>query len=181
VSPTHDFNLSGKKILESLEVSCEPLPAGCSIDLAYSLDGAAFVSATIATGTGTTGGKLTISTDSSTKTFRNLQLKVTLNGASNLTPTLKSIDAYARVNRRVNVWDLLLDCTDDAAPQGYSGAQLIDNITALAENTVYDFVDNYDTHTLDGGTTYDVVLDSADVILSQQGEGFIQVRLAEVI
>lgn len=99
VSPTHDFNLSGKKILESLEVSCEPLPAGCSIDLAYSLDGAAFVSATIATGTGTTGGKLTISTDSSTKTFRNLQLKVTLNGASNLTPTLKSIDAYASGGR----------------------------------------------------------------------------------
>ena len=181
-SPSHDMGLASEKILERIEIVCEPLPASNTIQVGFSLDGATWVDATIATGTSTVGGVLQISTDSSTKKFRSLQIRAQLTPSGGKTPVLKAVNVYSRVNRRVKVWDLLLDVTDDHAPAGYNGAQLISNITGLAENTVLDFVDKYQTYDLeDGGNQFDVVLDAAAIVLTQVAEGVIAVRLTEVI
>ncbi len=183
VSASHDFGLSSEKILERIEIVCEPLPNnGTGINVGYSLDGATWVDAEIVGTTGDVGGVLQISTDSSTKKFRSIQIRGQLVPSAGVGPVLKAVNVYARVNRKIKVWDLLLDVSDDAAPAGYNGAQLISNIVGLADNTVVDFVDKYRSHNPeDAGTTYDAVIDSGQVILSEQGEGFIHVRVTEVI
>ncbi len=182
VSPSHDMGLSSEKILERIEIVCEPLPANCDIIVGFSLDGATWVDAVIVTTDNDVGGVLQISTDSSTKKYRSLQVRVKLTPASNVTPVLKALNVYSRVNRKVRVWQLLLDASDDAAPAGFNGAKLISNLTGIADNTVIDFVDRYQTHNdNDGGNQFDVVLDSAQLLLSQAGEGLIAVTLTEVI
>ncbi len=182
VSPSHDMGLASEKILERLEVVCEPLPADTSIKVGYSLDGATWVDTTIVSSTGSAGGFIQISTDSSTKKFRSLQVRGQLLPSGGVGPVLKAVNAYSRVNRRVRVWNLLLDVTDDAAPAGYNGAQLISNIVGIGDNVVIDFVDKYRNHNPeDAGTQYDAVLDSGQVLLSQEGEGVIAVTITEVI
>lgn len=177
ISPANDFGLSGIKVLDSVEVNFDPLPAGGAVYVGYQLDDASWVDTLVSSTDGDIGGKLSISTDTSTKSFRSLKLRVRLVG----NVRVLNVDAYARVNRRIRVWDLMLDASDDSAPQGYNGAQIIANITAVPDNTVVDFVDNYLTHDQEAAqTALDVVIDSAVVIASQEGEGIIQVRLLEV-
>jgi hypothetical protein len=182
VSPAHDMGLASEKVLERIEIVCEPLPASTSITIGYSIDGAAWVDASIASTTNDTGGVLQISTDSSTIKYRSLRVRVQLTPNSGNSPELKAINVYSRVNRRVRTWNLLLDASDDAAPSGYTGAQMEANILALNENTVLPFIDRYRSHDSEsGGTEYDVVLDSAQLVNSQPGEGIIAVTLTEVV
>lgn len=179
-SPANTFGLTGEKILESITVICDPLPSGSSIDVGYSIDGAAWVDATAVSVAGSSEGTLTISTDTSTKQFNSLEVRVKLNGSGSSAPTVRAVDVYASVNRRVKVWDLMLDCTDDAAPQGYNGAQIIRNIMDISENTVIDFVDNYLTHDHTyNGDQYDVKMDGASLTVTQPGEGIVSLRLIE--
>jgi hypothetical protein len=176
------MGLSSEKILERIEIVCEPLPASTVITVGYSLDGATWVDASIASTTGDIGGVLQISTDSATKKYRSLRVRAQLTPNSNNSPELKAVNVYSRVNRKVRIWELLLDVTDDAAPAGYNGAQLIANIVGLADNTVIAFIDRYRSHNEeDGGTEYDAVLDSGNVVLSQPGEGILAVRITEVL
>lgn len=180
ISPSNDFSIAGQKILEKLELVCDPLPAGTDITVGYSLDGAAWVDASIVTATSAVGGALQISTDSATKTFRSLKVRIKLTPASNLAPVVKSLDVYARVNRRLRVWDLIIDLADDDQ-SGYNGAKKLTKLAAIAENTVVPFIDKYLSHDAeDGGTSLDVVVDQLDIVFSQSGEGQAQVRLVEV-
>ena len=182
VSPWNDFAIGNEKILEAIEIQCDPLPASTSITVGYKTDNGSWTDLTTLDTDGSTGTKISVSTDSSTVTFRNLQVRVKLDSSGSQGPVLRSVDVYARSNRRMRIWDLLLDASDDAAPQGYNGAKIIDNIVAIGENTVVDFIDNYQTHNAEAAQEQiDVVLDSAVLDLTQPGEGTIQVRLLEVI
>lgn len=182
VSPAHDMGLASEKILERIEIVCEPLPANTDITIGYSIDGATWVDASIASTTNDIGGVLQLSTDSATIKYRSLRVRVQLTPNSGNSPELKAINVYSRVNRKIKVWDLMLDVTDDAAPAGYNGAQLVANIVGLADNTVIPFIDRYRSHNpQDPGTEYDAVIDAGSIVLSQPGEGFIALRVTEVI
>ena len=177
VSPANDFGISGEKILDTIEVVFDPLPASASVTVGYQLDDGTWTDVLVSDTDGATGGTIEVSTDSSTAQFRSLKMRVKLVGDARVL----SVDAYARVNRRIKVWDLLLDASDDAAPQGWDGAKIIDNITGLADNTVVEFVDNYQSHRVETPVSRDVIVDTATVDLSQPGEGTISVRLIEVL
>ena len=181
VSPSNDFGVAEQKILEKIEVVCDPLPAGSAIHLGYSLDDAGWSNSTIVSATNAVGGTYTVSTSSATQTFRSMRVRVLLDGASGSAPVVKAINTFVRVNKHLRVWDLILDLADDMA-HGYNGAKLLANLTGLAENTVFEFVDNYVNHDhTDGPDTIAVVLDSLSLNLSQEGEGQAQIRLIEVL
>ena len=181
ISPEHDFDISSEKILHAIEIITEPLPANTSVIVSYSLDGAAWVATTTFDTDGSTGGTVNISSSSSTKVFRSLRLKVQLDGTSSATPVLKSVNVRASLDQRVNVWALLVDCTDETAPRGYDGAALIANLVGIADNTVIAFVDGYRNRGLASASnfTYNVVIDGLSVVLSQPGEGYAQLVLRE--
>ncbi len=181
VSPANDYGLAGEKILEKIELICSPLPAASNLQVGYSLDGGAWTDATIVTTTNAVGGALQISTDSATKTFRSLQVRVKITPWGTAAPVVKSVDVYARVNRRLRVWDLILDLADDTRG-GHGGAKLLTKLAAIGENTVVAFVDRYLSHNdTDGGTSLDVIVDSLAFTLDRPGEGQAHVRLVEVL
>ena len=182
VSPRHDFNVVEEKILERIEVFCEDIPSGGgSVSIAYSIDGGQTWTeeADLISGAGETFGEWRVSTDSATVTFRDLMVRVKISDGTAKT-WVTAVDVYARVVKKIRIWDLLLDATDDHAPQGYNGAKLIDNIKGISENTVIQLIDKYQSHDQqETGDEYDVTIDSFRVVLSQQGEGVIPIRLIE--
>lgn len=184
VSPSNDFGIAGEKILEQIEVICAPLPTGASITLGYSEDGGLWTSTASITTGAAVGGAFQISTDSSTKTFRSLQVRVKLTpeeGPPSAAPIIKAVNVFARVNRRLRVWDLIIDLADDAH-SGFNGKKQIANLAAIGENTVVAFVDRYLTHDdTDGGTSLDVIVDSISFNLDRPGEGQALIRLVEVL
>jgi len=178
VSPANDFGLAGEKILEKIEIVCDPLPATAGISVGYQLDGGSWVNTLLVTTTGATGAALQVSTDSTTKTFRSMKLRTTLAPPN---PIVKSIDAFARVNRRLRVWDLIIDLADDTRA-GHGGAKLLTKLSAISENSVVAFVDKYLSHDdTDGGTSLDVIVDSLNFVLDRPGEGQAHIRLVEVL
>lgn len=185
VSPSHDFNVVEEKILERIELFSEPLVSGAAgIQIRYSIDGGVTWVDTEQgiSGVGDDFDSIQISTDSSTVKFRDIRIRVQFISGGTAKSWLKNVDVYARVVQKIRVWDLLLDCTDDAAPQGYNGAKLIDNIKGISENTVIKLVDKYQSHNQEeSGDEYDVTIDDFNVLLSQQGEGIIAIRLIEVV
>ncbi len=180
ISPDFDFAIAATKILHSIEIVTEPLPASTSVTVAYSLDGGSWTSLSAHDVDDSAGTKWTISTGGSTKTFRSMALRLTLSGTSTATPTVKSVNVRASVDTHVNVWQLLLDCTDETSPRGFDGAKLIDNLTALSDGSVFTLIDGYEQRTFSGDTSYNVVIDSMAVILTKAGEGYVQVTLREV-
>ena len=182
ISPEVDFDITSEKVLHSIEIITEPLPASTSVTVSYSLDGAAWVATTAFDTDGSDGGIVTISSSSSTKAFRSLRLKVQLDGTSSATPVLKAVNVRAGLDTRVNVWSLIVDCTDESAPRGYDGAKLISNLTGITDNTVIAFVDGYPNRgqLAANNSTYSVIIDGLSVQLSQPGEGVAQIVLREV-
>lgn len=182
ISPEVDFDITSEKVLHSIEIITEPLPASTSVTVSYSLDGAAWVATTAFDTDGSDGGIVTISSSTSTKAFRSLRLKVQLDGTSSATPVLKAVNVRAGLDTRVNVWSLIVDCTDESAPRGYDGAKLIANLVGIADNTVIAFVDGYPNRgqLAANNSTYNVLIDGLSVQLSQPGEGMAQIVLREV-
>jgi len=181
VSPANDFGLAGEKILEKIEVVCDPLPASSDITIGYSLDGGAWTDTSVVSATNAIGGALQISTDSTTKTFRSLKVRIKITPAGGVAPVVKAVDSYVRVNRRLRVWDLILDLADDTRG-GHGGAKLVSKLAAIGENTVVAFVDRYLSHdATDGGTSLDVIVDSLNFVLDRPGEGQAHIRLVEVL
>ena len=179
-SPHFDFGIAGEKILESIEVIMDPLPAGTSVTVGYDLDESSYTTVGPTLSTGDVGFTEQISTDSSTKTFRSMQFTISVTSSSGATPVIRAVNIYARVNRKIRVWDLLIDCSDDIQ-SGLPGKQIMDNIFGIGDNVVIDFVDAYGSHVHgEEEGAVDVILDSATAVLSQEGEGLLQIRLVEV-
>jgi hypothetical protein len=180
VSPAFDFDIASEKVLHSIEVECDPLPAAAIIDVAYSLDGAAWVPLAAITLDGSTGVSFQISTAASTKTFRSMQLRLELHGNSTASPVIRAINVRAGVEQHLNTWQMILDCSDESSPRGHTGATLMSNLRQLAESTVFELLDGYENRQLDWYWTYDVVIDSMSFVQDRPGEGIVQVVLREV-
>lgn len=189
ISPLWDFALADTKILSSLRISCEPVPTNWSILVDYQLDrsGSWTNAGTIAAGA--LGGTLTVSTDSTTKTFRQLQLRVRFvygtSGTPSTTPVLYSVEARAQVTQKLRTWTVILDCSDDegqAQNQSLKGHQKIDNIqtAGASSGNVVAFKNGFTHRQPNTYDEYDVIVDDYELFLPRPGEGYAIVRLIEV-
>lgn len=187
ISPWHDFDLAGEKILSSLELACEDLPADWTIHVDYAINGEDTWTAAITYPTdGGNGTKVAVSTDTSTIHFHSISIRIRMvyggAGVPASGPVVLGVDVLAQVAKQVPVWRLLLDLNDDGSrtPKGHSGAQKIANLkTAADSESVVAFKDGYANR--DAVTEYDVVIDQYVMVLSHPGEGFAQVTLREIV
>lgn len=187
VSPWHDFDLADEKILSSLVLSCEALPADWTVAVDYAIDGSTSwtggISYTTDNGKGT---KTAISTDAATVRFRTLSIKIafawTGSGIPASGPVVLGVDVLAMVAKPTNVWRLILDLSDShSGKEGASGATKLANIKAAAATEgVVDFKDGYEDRKPNAFTSHDVVVDSHLISLSKPGEGVAMVVLKEL-
>jgi hypothetical protein len=189
VSPSIDFGLSDQKVLNSIQLSTEPMPASgnWTLTLNVYVDGdttPAFTDTySTASGTGTT---FLVSTDTTTVEFRSLVLEITSSnsGAAEAdVPIITGVDVRATVSKRQPVWQILLDCADEhAEAQGRNlrGSDLITNVLSIGEDVV-DFKDGYKNKLPNTFSQHDVNVDVLAVSLERPGEGVIQVALREVV
>ena len=181
ISPYYDFDLADEKVLREISITCEPLPANTTVVVSYDLGDGTFTTAGTYTTDDGEGTTYTVSTDSATKTFRHMRVKLTLTTTTNtVTPTVRSVEVRASVVKYINTWEMLFDLSDDDPNTGAGGRDSIDALLALAENTVYPLKDFYNSHHSGDFTEYDVEIDSIAISLSQPGEGMAQVVLREV-
>lgn len=185
-SPWHDFDLADEKILSSLVLATEALPADWTVWVEYAIDGSdtwvPVISYTTTSGKGT---KTAVSTDSSTVRFRTLSIKIgftwTGSGIPASGPVVLGVDVLTMVAKPTNVWRLILDLSDShSGKEGASGATKLANIKAAAATEgVVDFKDGYEDRKPNVFTSHDVVVDSHLIVLSQPGEGIAMVVLKE--
>ena len=187
ISPWHDFDLADEKILGSLVLSTEALPADWTVNVDYAIDGStSFTTGITYTTTGGKGTKLAISTDSSTKKFRTLSIRIrmTYTGAGVPTsgPVILGVDVLAMVAKPTKVWRLMLGLSDShSAQRGTSGSKLITNLeTATALQKVIDFKDGYQNRDTNKFIAHDVVIDTYSILLTKPGEGIGMVVLKEL-
>ena len=187
ISPWHNFGLADEKMLASIALSVEALPADWTVELQYNIDGgtAAWTSPLSYTTTGGKGTKIAISTDTTTIKFHTLSIKVkmtyTVGGTPTTAPVILGVDVYAQVVRLQKVYNLLLDLSDDKSGPN-SGARKRLNIIAAADTEdVLDFKDGYTSSTPGVFDTLDVVIDSFQIQMSTPGEGVAAVVLKEVV
>jgi hypothetical protein len=187
ISPWHDFDLADEKILSSLVLSVEAMPANWTVFVDYATGNVDtwtnIITYSTAGGKGTTTA---VSTDSSTVKFNTLSIRVRMEytgaGIPSSAPVVLGVDVRAQVAKQQPVFRLLLDLDDDEGrtPNALSGSKKFTNIknAADAENVV-SFKDGYADR--NAVTEYDVVIDQYAMLLSSSGEGFAAVTLREVI
>lgn len=181
ISPKVNFGLAGDKVLEAIEVRCETVPAGATIDVYYSLDEGAWVSAG-SVAAGEVGDKFSIDSTPTAATFRSMQVKVVLNTPGSVQITLDEINVFASTDVSTRRWQLLLDVSDETSPRGFSGARLLDNLLSIGDNEPVTFIDGYTDRTRgQGNTTVDVVVEEMNIALDRPGEGLVQIILREVL
>lgn len=189
ISPVWDYGLVDEKILSSIRVTCEAVPTDWTISVDYQLDeSGSWVNAGSVAATAK-GGTFTVTTDSSTKTFRQVRLRVTFvwagTGDPTTTPVLLGVEARAQVTQKLKSWNLMLECQDDndqAQGQSFTGAQKIDNIQAIAMSggNAISFKNGMTSRLPGAYDEYDVVVDSARLSITKPGEGYALLRLVEV-
>jgi hypothetical protein len=186
-SAIYDFQIADNKKLLSISVNLEPLVSGDTVVVKYQLDqdGSWLTAGTISVA-GTTTQTFQISTNSSTRTFRNLQIRLELNNGSNAsTPIVTRVGIRATVVEALRVWRLMLDCSNETGDgtRNWDGPQLLSAIRTLgdAENIV-ELVDGYHNELSQTGLiTTDVVIDEYEILSDKPGEGIAVVTLREVV
>ena len=182
ISPQINFGLAGEKILQQIEVRCQPVPTSASFEVFYKLDSGSWVSAGSVTA-GQSGASFSIDSTPTAKTFRHMQTKVELNstGVSTTAPNLilDEINVYASTDVSNTQWTLLLDVTDETSPRGYSGATLIENLTDIGDNNPVVLLDGYQDRTFNTYKTADVIVEDLNIALDRPGEGLVQIVLRE--
>lgn len=189
ISPVWDFGLVDNKILQSLRINTEPMPADWTVHIDYQKDqNGTWTNAGGYTTDNGTGITYAVSTDSSTVEFFNLQLRIRFQytGAGNPTtfPILLGVEARAAVLAPVHMWDLLLELSDEdgqAQNRSLSGTAQIANLdTAFATEAIVDFKNGYISRSPNVYNSYDVFVDGWTMILDKPGEGVAAVRLVKV-
>jgi len=190
ISSWHDFQMIDDKVLESIRLHTEAMPADWNVVLSYAVDGStSFTTAGTYTTDGGTGTTYIVSTSAAPKVFRSLQLKVVFTytgaGVPTTRPVVLAVEARASAagSKGPTVWKLLLDCADDVSQEGsqsFSGYDKINNLlTAYALNVV-ELKDGYRSDIPAVYTTHQVVLDEYTLDIEKPGEGQALVTLREV-
>ncbi len=181
-----DFDITDDKVLLSLKLVTEPLPAATQVVVKYQLDqDGTWISVGTHDTDSATEIEFVISNSTTTRTFRNLQLRLELTGTANLTPVVSSLRVFATVAKGVRFWNLILDCSDEMGElqgRAWDGEKLIDNIeTAGDSGDVVAFKDGYHSLRPNDFNAHDVIVDDYDIVMDRPGEGAAHVRLREVI
>lgn len=189
LSPWNDFGIAGVKLLSSVHISTEDLPADWTITLKVAKNGqTSFTTVGTFTTTGDHGKGWVVSTDSSTYQFRQLQVRIEFSytgaGVPSTRPKINSVDVRAAIADIRRVWTLLLDLSDDQSGTGqsYAGKTKIANlVTAAALEKVIDFKDGYRDRQSGQYEQVDVVIDEYEMNLSHAGEGVGRIVLKEIV
>ena len=186
ITAVHDFDIADNKTLQAITIHTEPLPSGTSVQVHYQINqSGTWVDAGTEDTDNATSKTFTVSTDSSSVKFSNLQLKVTLatSTASN-TPVVRAVQVRAIPSEYVKEWDLLIDVNDeDAQAQGQSltGATLIDNIkSSAATENVLQFDNGYESSSAGTYDAHDVIIRQYQLQLDTPGQGSALVRVREI-
>lgn len=186
-SSIYDFGLIDEKILTSITLHTDALPAGNTVAVKYQLDqDGSWLTAGTHTTTGAEESIFNISTGSQTRSFKNLQIRLELTTDSTAeTPVVRAVRARAAVVKGVRTWTLILNASDELGEmqnRNWSGETLITNITAAGDaNQVVTFKDGYSSRRAGQFTSYDVVIDEYTVVAQPAGEAVIHVSLREVL
>lgn len=188
ISAWHDYDLADEKLLSSLVLSVEDLPADWQVRVDYALDGEdTWTNAIDYSTTNGNGTKQAVSTDTTTVKFRTLSIRVRMDytgaGIPTSGPVILGVDANAMVAKTITAFRLLLDLSDDRdRVGGSSGSRKQKNLKAAADTEgVVAFKDGYESFTPGEYTEYDMVIDSYNIVLSTPGEGVAMVTLREPI
>ncbi len=181
-----DFDITDDKVLLSIKLVTEPMPNSTTVVVKYQLDqDGTWITAGTHEADNATELEFVISNSTTTRTFRNLQLRLELTGTANLTPTVSSLRVFATVAKGIRFWNLILDCSDEmGALQGraWNGDKLIDNVeTAGDSGDVVAFKDGYHSMKPNDFNAHDVIVDDYDIVMDRAGEGLAHVRLREVV
>src|SRR5690606_5113733 len=184
VSSWHDFTLADEKLLGSIVLACEPLPADWTVYVDYARDGVdSWTNAITYTTDNGTGTKVAVSTDSSTITFRTLSIRIRMeytgSGAPTTAPAVLGVDVMATVVQPQKVWRLLLDLADDSG-EGLGEKRITNLVTAATSKAVVQLNDGYRSRKPGQFDAHDVVVDQCDMVLHRPGEGVAHVLLREV-
>lgn len=187
ITPWHDLGLADDKVLASVVLHTEELPANWSITIDYSTDGSdTWTTVTSYASFGAHVLRSLISTDTVPVTFSSIRFRLTFTysggGVPTTAPIVNALEVRAQLYKKTKVWRLRLDLTEDltASYQAFSGEKKIDNLQVLANTqSVVEFLDGYTTRDI-GYDTYDVIVDSAQIILDRVEEGFAEVVLREM-
>lgn len=186
-TPIHDFGLADEKILSTIRLVTEPLPSGTSVEIQYQLDqNGIWESAGVYNTTNGTGTEFVVSSSISTKTFRNLQLRIKLSngGDTTKTPVVLQVSTRATVSRTLKVWRLALALMDEGRAQdrSRSGEHQIANITTAGDSgTIVEFKDGAISRRAGVFNTHNVIIDSYSIEMNRPGEGTALVVLREVV
>lgn len=188
VSPWHDFDLADAKILSSLTLACEALPADWTIYVDYARNGdntwTNVITYNTTSGVGTTSA---VSTDSSTVDFRTLSIRIRMvyggAGVPTSGPIILGVDVRAQAALKVKKWRLLLDLADSHEQSDQKrGRQKITNLQTAGDSlNVVSFKDGYYSREPGVSTEYDVVVDQYRIVLDRPEEGIGYVELLEVV
>lgn len=184
VSSWHDFTLADEKLLGSIVLACEPLPADWTVYVDYARDGIdSWTNAITYTTDNGTGTKVAVSTDSSTITFRTLSIRIRMeytgSGAPTTAPAVLGVDVMATVVQPQKVWRLLLDLADDSG-EGLGEKRITNLVTAATSKVAVQLNDGYRSRKPGQFDAHDVIVDQCDMVLHRPGEGVAHVLLREV-
>lgn len=184
ISPWHDFNLADDKILTSLTLSMEPLPANWTVNVDYAIDGSTSWTAGITDSTTSSKGSRTqISTGSSTIKFGTLAIRIRMTytggGIPTTSPVILGVDAAVMTASKQKVLTLRLSLEDPKSRnQQYAGSKKAANIRTLGDaGNVVTVVDCYTNR--NARTTYSMVIDEYEIAMDHPGEGWALVVLKE--
>lgn len=184
ISPYYDFGLADDKVLSSIKLLTDPLPANWTLEVWVDLGTGTFTQLTDQTTDSATSHELFPSTSAGTSSFGQMRVKVgfeyTGAGIPTSWPVLQAVEVRAQIAVHTRRWRLLLDLADELT-SGDSGAKKIENLTTTAESAaVVRFDDNYVVRFGTGEASIDVIIDALDIVVTRPGEGYAQVDLVEV-
>jgi hypothetical protein len=176
-TPVYDFGLPQEdKVLLGVHITSEALGAAETITVSYNLDEAGWT-ATTALESGSVN-YVSISTTATTKSFRQLRIRIAGTGAAKLF----SFVVRAQVKAYEETWDLALKIRDEVPRARVDGRQvdapvlrdyILSNYTTKSLLT---FLDGYRKGENDY-STHTVVIDGIRDIIERNGEGAMMVRL----
>jgi hypothetical protein len=189
ITPWQDYGLVESKVLQSVRLHCEALPADWTITLSYAVDGSdSFTSAGAYATTSGTGTTYVVSTSAAVKEFRTLRLKIamTYGGAGTPTTYPKVLGAEVRASvdsQGPRTWQMLLDCYDENSEM--QGSSRTGKTKILAVETAYaadvvELLDGYYSNDPNVYSTHNVTVDEYDIDLERPGAGAVLVTLREV-
>lgn len=185
ISPWHDFDLADTKILTSLTLSTEALPADWTVFVDYATNGGtSFTNVISYTTDGGTGTKAVVSTDSSQVSFKTLQIRIRMSytgaGVPSTAPTIHGVDVQSKAVLPRKVWRIIVRL--DAGRSGaLPGPLQVSNVKTVGQlGSVVDFKDGYISSVPGVYDQVDVVVDAYRILLHKPGEGIAELELHEV-